>query len=334
MRRVYRLQSIGGSIYVALPREWLRSFNLDKGSPVEMTIDADGSIKIQPVGAGNRIKSELGSRIVVDVNDVKSTFNAIITSYLRGFDIITINFAGGAMEREIKRILDDARQVLLGLEIIDMDSSSVTLQILSTVEGDVPSLIRNMGKIARSMYLDALNALVNGDSELAEAVPLRDFDLNRLYFYVTRTIRKKIVSSSIDQRDLLKLVDLRMTAKAIEEMGDEAKKAARGIAQLIQLNSISNELLHRFKKDVDGLDEIFGKIIRKGLFLSADLVELYDDMRMCEDLRRDLSELKNNIMGNSTREHVLFKVIYAYENIAVRIYDVLSLVPLKFEVER
>ncbi|MEM2529140.1 MAG: phosphate uptake regulator PhoU [Ignisphaera sp.] len=333
MRKAYRLQSIGGSIYVALPKEWLRSFNLDKGSVVEIVTDADGSIRIRPIDAEDKVRRNQTSRVTVDVKDIKGTFSAIITSYLRGFDFITVNFTGSSMEREVKRILDYARQVLLGLEIVDMDSSSVTLQILSTIESDVPSLIKNMGKIARSMYIDALNALLNSDRELAEAIPLRDFDLNRLYFYVTRTIRKKISSLLVDQRELLKLIDFRMIAKAIEEIGDEAKKAAKGVVQLIQIGSDLEEEIHRLKRDVYGLDQIFEKIIRRSLSLPIDLIELYEDMRICEELERDLGEIKNSIMGNSIKEHTLFKIIDAYENIAIRIYDVLSLIPLKFEIE-
>ncbi len=331
MKRVYRLQSIGGSLYVALPREWLKNLGLSKGSPIEISIEADGSIKIKPMDIGDRFRKDLNNRISIDIKDVKSVFNIVITSYLRGFDIITINFVGGSMEKEVKRILDDIRQILLGLEVIDMDSNSVTLQVLSTVESNISNLIRNMGKIARSMYIDAINALIDRDRELAEAIPLRDFDLNRLYFYVTRTIRKKMALQTIDYRELLELVDLRMTAKAIEEIGDEAKKAAKAIAQLIQLNGTSNEVIHSLKEDVDGLDKIFGKIIKKGFASPIDIVELYKDMMVCEELKRSLSKTKNNITGNTAMEYTLFKIIDAYENIATRIYDVLSLTPLKLE---
>jgi phosphate uptake regulator len=332
MRKTYRLQGIGGSIYVALPKEWLKKFSLGKGSLVEMVLDVDGSLKIKPLYIGNKLKNEAVSRIGINLKDVKGVFNAIVTSYLRGFDIITINFSSSSMEKEVKRILDEARQILLGLEITDMDSSSVTLQVLSTSEGDIPSLIRNMGKIARSMYLDVLNALINSDNELAEAIPLRDLDLNRLYFYVTRTIRKKMISYSIEQRDVLRFIDFRMIAKAIEEIGDEAKKASRDVLHVIRLGIGLGEEVHRLRSSVDRLDEIFKKIIRRST-LSIDFIELYNDMRICEDARREIMNIKNSVAEDPINKYMIFRIVNAYENIAIRIYDVLSLIPSEIELE-
>ncbi len=331
LRKVYRLQGIGGSIYVALPREWVRRFNLDKGSLVEISIENDGSLRIRPVDSANGRREEVCSRIEIEVQNPREAMNALVMSYLQGYDTIAIRFGSRAIEKEVRRAIAEAQKVLLGLEVIDETSNTIVLQVLSSSDSDVHTLMRSMSNIARSMYLDVVVSLITRDLELANAIPLRDLDLNKLYFYTTRIIRKRIVclGLSMDPKELLKLLDLRLLAKVIEEIGDEAKRGAKAVSELLSRGiDVDEDAAKELSNRVNELDSLYRESIR-ALFEFSERSRLYEVMRRCEELRRIFSELRARATEKMPRGILWLNDLYSsYENIAALIYDVASLVPI------
>ena len=153
MKKVYRLQAIGGSIYVALPKEWLKRYNLDKGSAVEVFMDSDGGLKVLPLekyvwhtGASKNLEIE------IFVEKPAEVFSSLLTAYLRGFDLITLKLSSSNIEKEVKGVIDNAKELLLGLETVDTGSNYIVLKVLASEDVDVEQLVRNLHKIARSMY--------------------------------------------------------------------------------------------------------------------------------------------------------------------------------------
>ena len=49
MGRIYRkLQKIGGSLVVSLPKKWTENYNLNAGSPIGIEVRNDGTLSIMP----------------------------------------------------------------------------------------------------------------------------------------------------------------------------------------------------------------------------------------------------------------------------------------------
>lgn len=334
MRRLYRLQAIGGSIYVAVPKEWLKFHGLTKGDVVEVGVEVDGALKIRPYSNEGSLERE-ATKIVLDVKSFEAMTIDIIASYLRGFDVIVLNFPREIHEKEVKNVINSVRQILLGVEVVDVERNSITLQVFSAIPEDLAELLRMMGKIARSMYLDVLQALMEGDEELAESIPLRDYDLNRLYFYVARVIRKKIHGGSRPPLEVMNLMDLRMVAKAVEEVGDESKEAAMAAAKLIALGAAKgNERCspHHLKPHVESIDQVFRRILTRYLSPPIPTVKVYEDMRLCESVRNALRELRWEIKEYYAENYLWSKVLESYERIALRVYDMVSLIPTELEM--
>ena len=323
MKRIYRLQSIGSSLYVALPKDWLEKFGLRKGLAVEIFVDNDGFLKIKPLSVTE--EHEKIRKVKFTVSDPRGIYNTLIAAYLQGIDIIELRF-NKAMERTIRESIERARNTLLGLEVMSEEENAITLQVFSSIHGDVKELIRNMSKIARSMYLDVAEALLSQDLSLVNSIRFRDDNLNRLYFYTVRTIRKQLTSSALKE-NILRLTDFRIVAKVIEEIGDEAKHGASIVLEILCRGfNIDVNNLNNLKNCVRILDTLYQEVIRKALSTGFDVVELYEIMVQCNELLDKLAKRKNVVHERPITLPYLLAEIYAvYEAITAYIYDIASL---------
>ncbi|ADM28150.1 phosphate uptake regulator, PhoU [Ignisphaera aggregans DSM 17230] len=329
--RVYRLQSIGGSIYVALPKEWIRRFGLDKGSLVEISIDPDGALRIAPLDVKSKESRKI-LRISIEVSNPSAVIPVVLSHYLYGFDVIELKFPS-SISTEVRKSIENIRRLLLGLEVVEEGGGSMVLQIFSSDETSIENLIRSMGRLARTMYYDVLRGLSRGSIEDLRVVELKENDLDRLYFYTVRTIRRNVMSSPTltTSKQILRYIDLRIAAKIIEEIGDHAEKAARYGIRLLELgNSIA--FLDRLQICMDDIDNVFRSSIeiltsfeKQSLSQAKEeLVELAVKGSGCVNM------LRQSIEASSTPLHI--GIASAYEGIAIGVYDLLSLIPLTVDI--
>ena len=90
---------------------------------------------------------------------------------------------------------------LVGLEIMDEDSKSLTLQFLpepSTL--DPEKIVRRMGSLTRGMLRDAREALVGEDRKMMSLIAERDDEVDRLYFLLVRAIRTATIDTEVARR--------------------------------------------------------------------------------------------------------------------------------------
>ncbi len=323
-RRIYRLQAIGGSIYVALPKEWIRRFGLDKGSLVEIELDVDGSLRIRPIEHITRIPSKT-SRISIEVKNPNTVLGTLISLYLAGFDVIELRFSE-KISSYVRESIEEVRRILLGLEIVEETPDSIVLQIFSSNEAPIEVLIKNMGKLARTMYFDVIRGLRNGDKAILRSVEHRENDLDRLYFFTVRSIRKTLLSGStiLSPERVVRLVDLRIAARIIEEIGDYIDKAAREALKILDLN-IDLSFVTRLVECMRYIDEAFHSF----LTTIAQEVMLQEDVRFSYiqaalESSKCISDTKMYYEGR-VDIHIT-KLITFYENIAAGIYDLISLI--------
>ena len=84
---IRRLQRIGSSILVSLPKEWVDANNLDKGSQVEIETGQD-SVSIS---ANKETRPTKELVISYPLSKEENIVANITGAYLLGFDIIVIN---------------------------------------------------------------------------------------------------------------------------------------------------------------------------------------------------------------------------------------------------
>jgi len=208
-----KLQRVGASYLISVPKHWVKVHTLDKGATVFVHERADGLLVIAP----GLLEGPLRRSKITDPENLSRN---ILASYLYGYDVIEVNL-GEAMTPPRKREVKRMAQFLVGVEIIEEDAAMMTLQCLIPRSIDLRTYLRRTYRIASKMHEDAIRAFVNGDQELAQDVINRDDEVDRLYFLVVRQLRRAIASPTGDLLlSPLNLLDYRLVAKEVEAIAD------------------------------------------------------------------------------------------------------------------
>jgi len=207
-----RIVKVGNSFYVSLPRDWVKSRELEPGSLVSVEPVEDG-VLIKP------IESRSVKRVKARTLEGGSA-QEVIRAYLAGYEVVEIRRPSPEFRRSLDRLLN----LLVGLEVVEERGDHLVLQCFIREDYEVRNVLSRMDSISRSMYLDAAGALERGDEELLKLVRSRDDRLDRLYFLAVRLLRSSAQSPTLSGRERVFLIDARLVAKILEEIGDEAER--------------------------------------------------------------------------------------------------------------
>ena len=246
---IRRLQKIGSSILVTLPKEWVDANKLDKSSQVELETGQD-SLSIS-VNKDNRPSKEvvISYPLPKDENIVAD----ITGAYLLGYDIIRIQGKKSIPIEDREKIRTSMRR-LVGMEIIDEDATNVNVQFLldaTTLQPD--KILKRISSLALGMYNDVVEGLILDDKSNLLTLSNRDIEVNRQYFLLVRLIRSTMIdvrlagAFSLENIDIL---DYRVAANLLENAGDTIVE----LGSLIANTSLShNDLkqLYELAKDFE-----------------------------------------------------------------------------------
>lgn len=96
----------------------------------------------------------------------------------------------------------------------------------ATLSSSVRRALRVMGQVAATMLHDAVDALDNMELPAAQAVVLRDADLDAEF---NRALRLLVSQSMEDPRSLAGVADAVLALKGLERIGDHAKNLAEQV---------------------------------------------------------------------------------------------------------
>ncbi len=293
---------IGGSYYIALPKKWVKEYNIDKTGMLNIRFRDDGILEIIP------LNSNFHELKVARVIAGPLLRRNLVAAYLRGYEVIEIDISKDSYKKVISSI-EDLQKILIGLEIVEESEKRIVVQCFTTNEYQLESLLYRMDSISRQMYIDAIKAYEKGDIELAENVRRRDNNLDRIYFLTVRIIRARIVNPLTSKNERLSLLDYRLLARDLEEIGDIGEEIA---------------WLTTKKSTVCGLEKIaiemskYQREIVKNILLHKDKScnsKCYEKLRL---LREKINELKN--INNNC-----FDIIHKVDNILQKIKDIQDL---------
>ena len=246
-----RLQRIGSSILVSLPKEWVVANKLDKSSQVEIeTTQNNLSITTQ-----QSKKPTKEVEIPYPLSKEDSVVANITGAYLLGYDLIRIKGKSTISIKDRENIRASMRS-LVGIEIIDEDAKTITTQILLDESSVNPQkILKRMNSIAQGMFIDVLDMLQNPD-QLASVVD-RDSEINRQYFLLVRLIRSAIVDKrlaatfNLEDMDIL---DYRLAANIIENAGDTIVSITDTVAKSMAFKTMAKShfnLISDIAKDIE-----------------------------------------------------------------------------------
>jgi len=316
---IRRLQKIGSSILVTLPKEWVDANNLAKRSQVEIETGQD-SLSIS-VNKEDRPTKELV--ISYPLPKEENIVADITGAYLLGYDIIQINSKSIIPGEDREKIRNSMRR-LVGMEIIEEDASKINMQfLLDTTTLNPEKILKRMSSIALGMYDDVSNGLISDDKSNLQTLSKRDVEVNRQYFLLVRLIRSALVDkrlANIFNLENIDVLDYRVAANLLENAGDTIVE----LADLVYNSSLPKELLKRIFTVVENFNGLAEKSINA--FRKSDRILAIEAIASHKEFQKKLSKLRITMVNKKQIPIDFLDLVYMFERIAKSWADVVDLV--------
>ncbi|MCS7094897.1 MAG: phosphate uptake regulator PhoU [Thaumarchaeota archaeon] len=231
MRKVYKrnITLTGGRSYsVVLPKEWVTANNLKQGETVLIEVCEDGSLLMR---YEKHLKEERRSdEVVIGVSPLLG--RDLIAAYLMGYDRIVIKATEG-ISSSYRELVKRTVRSLTGAEVISEGHDVIEVQVLLDASLIEPERVLSRGNaLVVSNLSMVLEAVRSWDLDEAMNVIMMDEEIDRHYFTFVRAVRSQALGGTIPKRrglSPIRLLDMRMVAKFIEDVGDRVVKVAEVI---------------------------------------------------------------------------------------------------------
>ncbi|WP_089815085.1 phosphate signaling complex PhoU family protein [Halomicrobium zhouii] len=243
-----KVQVTGGSTYtVSLPKEWATENDVSAGSIVEFHDEAD-LLLLSPQRDDDHVEGTLD---ISGLDEEHELTRAVMTMYVSGFDVIRLETT--RITPTQRRVIRDATQGLVGLEVIEETADHVVLQdLLDSSELSVHNAITRMRLVALTMLDDAVEALIEDDDELANDVIQRDDDVDRLWYMVSRVFRTVLRNPTAANEigfPRETVFDYQSSARQLERIADHATKIANLALELDEITGETASLLRELREE-------------------------------------------------------------------------------------
>jgi len=284
-----KVQVTGGSTYtVSLPKEWATDNDVSAGSIVEFHAEED-LLLLSPQRENDRVEGTLD---ISSLDEDHELTRAVMTMYVSGFDVITLETT--RISAEQRRVIRDAVQGLVGLEVIEETSERVVLQdLLDSSELSVHNAITRMQLVSLTMLEDAIEALIEDDDDLAEDVKQRDEDVDRLWYMVSRVFRT-VLRNPTAATDIgfprETVFDYQSSARQLERIADHATKIADLSLEVGKLSGETAAKLEELQAEAVTVPETaMDALLTEGSDEATDRAnEARGNIRAVDDLAREV----------------------------------------------
>ncbi|MDC0896554.1 phosphate uptake regulator PhoU [Nitrosopumilus sp.] len=319
-----RLQKIGSSMLVSLPKEWIDANNLSKSNQVEIETNQNNlSIRTQ---LSKRPSKEV--EISYPLSEGEGIVPTITGAYLLGFDIIKIVGKSSISINDRESVRGSMRK-LVGLEIIDEDATNISIQFLLDETSINPqNILKRMSSIALGMFNDVVLSIKNGDKTNLETIVNRDAEINRQYFLLVRLIRSTIMDTrlaGIFNLENIDILDYRIAANTLEIAGDTVVELSKSLIKS-NLSKIELKKLYDFAKDID---EIQIKSIDS--FISNNRMLAINAIKLQRSNSTKISKIRSSLESEKQISLALFDIIYMFEKILQSWSDITDLVKPSYQ---
>jgi phosphate transport system protein len=216
---------------ISLPKEWLAKNKLAKGATLYIHEQSDSELLITPHLIEPQTTQPQTVTITVDNKALDTIQREITAAYVNNANTIDLIGEGIARHaKEIRRMLHD----FVALEIAEQTATRISAKdLLSLSEISVEKSIKRMDIIVRTMLQDA--KLTASGKDLSESVFFRDYDVNRLYFLLTRLLKSALTNPQMAaQLELTPAAVLQswMLVHHLEQLADAVKAVCKACASL------------------------------------------------------------------------------------------------------
>ncbi len=300
-----KVQLTGGSTFtISIPKHWARDNEITAGDEVIFHPD-NGSLLLTPAGEGEHTRGKLD----IAGEDGDALMRSVMTMYVSGFD--EIELTADQITPAQRRVIREATQSLVGLEVIEETVDTVIVQdLLDSAELSVHSAVERMHLIAESMLEDAVEAVTKHDMDLARDVIARDDDVDRLWYVVSRIFRGTLRSPQMAREIGLSrenCFDYHSSARQLERIADHAAKISQLTLELDDtvpepvIESLETLCLAATSIIDTAFEALFETEAEQATELANDartsVSEIDDQARAIDDQLRDLDPARARHLG-------------------------------------
>lgn len=207
-----KIQEIGQSLLITLPKEWTKSMHLKKGSELKMMISDEGHLSVAPEFT---IKTEKKEAVISFDENITRRF---IREYFLGNQKITILFKK-INEKERKKFYSFLKK-FMDAQIIEETSKKLVIKCFRIEELSIEDCLKRMFYLSLNMIDELLEG--NDKTKMQEM----EDSLTRFYYLLVMQIRRFLSEGKFteaNQISLLEAMDFRMVAERIERTADIVK---------------------------------------------------------------------------------------------------------------
>ena len=248
-----RIQKTGGSTFiVSLPKNWVVGRGLRPGDVLLFAPRSDGSLTVYPEEGQRTAESR---QVVAVSNDMpqEHLFRLLVAEYIAGGSLLEIRTTG-RMSARTRDVVRSFAQRMIGPEILEETAEGVVLQdVVGANPLPIPSVIRRMHQMVRAMQTDAMAALRAQDASIAKDVVERDWEVDRLHWFV----QKQLTTALRDARTLTSLglslpecATYLLASRVLERIADHAVRIAETV-ELLEKERPPEAVLHNLESLAD-----------------------------------------------------------------------------------
>jgi len=316
---IRRLQKIGSSILVTLPKEWVDANNLKKSSEIEIET-GQNSLSIT---ANKDARPSRELVISYPLPKEENIVADITGAYLLGYDIIKIKGKTSIPIVDREKIRESMRR-LVGVEIVEEESSIIIIQFLLDATSLNPEkILKRMSTIAIGMFNETVDGLVSNDKTNLQTMSNRDNEINRQYFLLVRLIRSTMMDrrlASIFNLENIDIMDYRIAANLLEMAGDTIVE----LSELIGKTTVSKIELKKIYSIVKDTESIYKKSI--DAFITNDRLLAIDAIKLYKNLLSQIAKLRSSLEQKRQIPIDFLDIVYMFDRIAKSWADVADLI--------
>lgn len=234
-KQTRRIQISGGSTYtISLPKKWIDSLGIKNGDNMTIVKNANRSLMLFP-GLDTEKPTKKAVITIGQKDPDESIRRKIIAMYLNGYKVLQITSKGVKLLPEHSRLIKDlVRKSMIGTEIVESDSESITIQILTRLpELTFDVALKRMHLMTSNMHREAIDALSKNDSQYGEEIARMDDEVDRFSLYMMRTLIMAIQNASmlydVGLEQPSDCLNYRTVISRIERIADHAALIAKRI---------------------------------------------------------------------------------------------------------
>jgi len=301
-----------GTYLISLPKGWAKKFSLKKSSPLYVKERVDGCLILDPQYA-------VETSPQVTLKSSERLEDNILSSYLLGYEVITIESSRMAQDRDrIKHAINR----LIGVEIIEENSQRVIIQCLLKPSAFSPDkILRREYVLSTSMYKDAFNSFLRRDLPVARSMDERDEEVDRLYFLLVRLLRSLIMNPRLSEKlnvSLIDCLDYRLIAILIENIADQAVEIANCAINL-KGKKMAGELAELLKRVGENIRLTYEEAV-KAIFSRDDRI-MVSALKKLDETEADIGLLEKSLNRMRPQSSPTF---YTLASILRRVLDSLT----------